>query len=523
MSGSLTSYPVLSEAEKLAEAGRMEEAAQAAMAHLRAQPNEPRGLALLGQIAMHMGALGQAEHFLRQAIARGLSDYNTRHTLGSVLNQQDRPADALPMFDQLEKETGDPAISALRAMIFDKTGRSDEALGLREKLTKAHPHDPHHWITYGDSLRSSGRVDDAIAAYRKAVEADPDGGEAWWPLASIKKPVFTDDDLTTMQKLLEGDARTSARLHFALARAYHDRSDYKTAFDHYEEANRLRAEDIGYDASELTAEVAEVERVATSDYPAFAERPSLGDDRPIFIVSLPRSGSTLLEQMLGSHPMIEPVGELPYISAILRTVMEMATRRGAVTVPQVVASLTDDQAAAMGHDYLKRAAIHRKSDAPYFLDKLPHNWSNILFIKRILPQAIFIDIRRPAMDCCFSNFTQSFSTAHASSFALRDIGQCYVDYVRVMDHLDRVMPGLVHHIAYDHLIENPEPAMRTALDHIGLDWDPAILDFHRTDRAIRTPSSEQVRRPLNREGMDIWKPYAEWLGPLRETLGSLAD
>jgi hypothetical protein len=192
-------------------------------------------------------------------------------------------------------------------------------------------------------------------------------------------------------------------------------------------------------------------------------------------------------------------------------------------VPQLIAALSPDQAAAMGQDYLRRARLHRKAGKRYFVDKLPHNWSNILFLRKILPQAKFLDIRRPAMDCCFSNFTQSFSRAHASSFALADIGQCYVDYVRLMTHLDRVAPGLVHHIDYAAMVADPEPQLRPALAHLGLDWDPALLEFHKLDRVVRTPSSEQVRRPLNRDGMEVWRPYAEWLGPLRDTLGSLAE
>src|SRR3546814_9249536 len=221
--------------------------------------------------------------------------------------------------------------------------------------------------------------------------------------------------------------------------------------------------------------------------------------------------------MLGSHPGIEPVGELAYAPAILRGAMEMATRSDLVTFPQLVSGLHPDQAAAMVQNYLRRASLHRRTDKRYFVDKLPHNWSNILFLRRILPQAKFLDIRRPAMDCCFSNFTQNFSRAHAASFALADIGQCYVDYVRLMTHLGRAAPGLVHHIDYAAMVGDPEPHLRAALSHLGLAWDPAVLEFHKLDRVVRTPSSEQVRRPPNRDGTEVWRPYADWLGPLRDT------
>jgi len=520
-----TAFPQLGRAARLSADGKLEQAAQLLIAHLREHPNEPRGLSQLGQTAMALGALGQAERFLRQALASGARDLDTRRNLASVLNQQERLDEACAMFEGLEQQSNDPTLPAIRASLLDRLGRSEEALAIQARLVKAHPERTPFWISYGQGLRAAGRVDEAIEAYRKAVDLDFESGEAWWGLAGIRKRVLEDADIETMRKAIDVaiDIRNSAPLHFALARALHDRGRYEEAFTHYAEGNRQRAESLQYDARELTAEVAEIERTVDSAFIQRLGTMPAGEATPIFIVSLPRSGSTLLEQMLGSHPQVEPVGELPYIPAVLRAVMEMATRRGKVTVPQLIASIGDRQAAALGQEYLRRAGLHRKTQRPFFIDKLPHNWSNILFIRRILPQARFIDIRRQAMDCCFSNFTQSFSSAHASSFALRDVGQCYVDYVRLMTHLDRVAPGLVDHLRYEELIEHSEERMRALLESLGLPWDPAVLEFHRLERVVRTPSSEQVRRPLNRDGVDVWKPYSEWLGPLREVLGPLAE
>ncbi len=505
--------------------GKLEQAAQRTMAHLRQHKNEPRGLSQLGTIAMQLGALGQAEHFLRLAMASGGGTYENRRHLASVLNQQERLEEARLMFEALLRERNDPNLASILALILEKLGRMQEAMEIHERLVRDHGQNPYFWIFLGRSQRAAGRVDDAIASFRSAIAKDSECGEAWWGLASIKQRILTDEDIEQMRKEvgIAIDLRNSAPLHFALARALHDRGDFEEAFNHYTEGNRQRAEDIGYDASELTAEVAEVERSVDARFIASLTRDAAASDVPIFIVSLPRSGSTLLEQMLGSHPDIEPAGELPYVPAILRAVMEMATRRGKVTVPQLIASIPPDQADAMGQDYLRRAKLHRKTDRPYFIDKLPHNWSNILFIRRILPQAKIIDIRRPAMDCCFSNFTQSFSSAHASSFALADIGQCYSDYVRNMAHLDTVAPGMVHHVDYRKLVEDAENEVRPALEYIGLPWDPAVLEFHKNKRVVRTPSSEQVRRPINRDGMGTWEPYSQWLGPLRDALGPLAD
>lgn len=523
--GNVVAFSLLTKAGELAEAGRLEEAAQRVIEHLRRNPGEPQGLAKLGEIAMLLGALGQSEHFLRQALARDPDNFETRRHLATVLNQQERLAEAEALLAALDSERSDAALVAAHANVLERLGRNEAARAAFLRLTEIQPDSPANWVALGHNLRAAGEVDDAVAAYRRAAEIDYEYGEAWWGLASIKSRIFTDADIEAMQGgvAVAIDIRNSAPLHFSLARAFHDRKRYAEAFDHYREANRQRAESIGYDAKELTEEIAELERVVTRDFIAALPDAPPGDDVPVFIVSLPRSGSTLLEQMLGSHGDIEPVGELAYAPAILRSVMEMATRRGPVTVPQLIAGLTPDEAATMGADYLRRAGLHRKAGKRYFVDKLPHNWSNILFLRKILPQAKFLDIRRPAMDCCFSNFTQSFSRAHASSFALADIGQCYVDYVRLMTHLDRAAPGLVHHIDYAAMVADPESQLRPALAHLGLDWDPALLEFHKLDRVVRTPSSEQVRRPLNRDGMEVWRPYAEWLGPLRDTLGSLAE
>lgn len=524
LTGTITAYPLLHSAQQLADAGRLEEAAQHLMRHLRLHPAEFQGLAKLGDVAMQLGALVQAEHFLRSAIAAGSRNGETYRLLASVLNQQERGEEALALLDALEDDAQDPVLLSQRARIFDRMGRSKEAQNILRRLTETHGDSTFHWVALGASLRATGDVDGAIRAYRRAIEIDDECGDAWWGLASIKNKILTDGDINHMQRMLGVaiDVRNSAPLHFAFARAMHDRGRYDEAFRHYDEGNRQRAAEIGYDADELTNEVAEVERNVGQAFIDSLDQEPVGEDIPVFIISLPRSGSTLLEQMLGSHPKIEPVGELPYIPAILRGVMEIATRKGQITVPQLIASMSPEQAIALGQDYLRRAALHRKTHRRYFIDKLPHNWCNVLFIRRILPQAKFLDIRRDPMDCCFSNFTQSFSSAHASSFTLKDIARSYIDYTRLTAHLDRVAPNLLHHICYEALVDEPETVLRSVLAHLGLEWDTAVLEFHKLERTVRTLSSEQVRRPLNRDGMEVWKPYAPWLAPLREALEPLA-
>ena len=523
--GHISAFPILSESAALIEDGRLEQAAQRTMAHLHSHPDEPRGLAQLGLIAMKLGALGQAEQFVRQSMARGANDFDTRRLLASILNQQERLDDAEALFGQLVEENSDPTLPAVRAQILDKLGCHQQASDMQKDLAIAHAGNPHFLIAYGHNLRASGDVDQAIATYRQAVESDFECGEAWWALANIKSKVLSDADVIAMRQALDIaiDIRNSAPLHFALARALHDRKQYADAFRHYSEGNRQRADSIGYQAGELDSEVSETERLINATDIAAMSTDAVGNAVPIFIVSLPRSGSTLLEQMLGSHGEIEAAGELPYVPALLRSAIELATRRGQITVPALVKSIDGGLARSIGTEYLRRAALHRKTDRPYFIDKLPHNWSNILFIRKILPQARFIEIRRSAMDCCFSNFSQSFSSAHASSFSLEHIGRTYQNSVRLMEHLDRIAPGLVYHLRYEALVESPEAELRSVLDYLDLEWTTKMLDFHQLERVVRTPSSEQVRRPLNRDGIKVWAPYSDWLGPLRSALGPLAD
>ncbi len=523
--GTISAYPELSRIDALIERSAYDAAAKALIGFLRDHPEHPHAYARLGHVANRLGALGQAGHFLRKAIAGGAREFEVRRELASVLHQQDKPEAAIPMFEALSKERDDPTLQGILAGLLEKIGRYEESREMFGKLAHDNPTSLAIWISYGHSLRASGQVERAIAAYRHVIAADDGLGDAWWGLASIKRATLNDEDIERIRHALAiaVDVRNEAPLHFALAKALHDRGEFDSAFEHYEEGNRLRAEELQYQADELSEEIERTEQLFSAQFLARLPAAPISNDRPIFIISLPRSGSTLLEQMLGSHSRIEPLGELPYIPAILRTFMEIATRRGTISVPRAIAGLSDDQAEAMGRDYLRRAALHRKTSEPFFIDKLPHNWSNVLFIRRILPQARFIDIRRPAMDCCFSNYTQSFTSAHASSFALRDVARSYKDNLRLMQHLDQVAPGMIAHVDYRALVAEPRDQIERTLAYLGLEWEDAVLDFHNLDRVVRTPSSEQVRRPLNTDGVAVWKPYAKWLGPLREELGSLAE
>jgi len=515
-------YPRLEAAEDMLRNGLGEEAAAQVIEHLRDEGDEPQGFVLLGEIASKAGAYVQAEQFLRRAIVLGAATYAVHRDLALVVLKQDRLEEALGAFTALQRHVDDLGLKATRAMILDRLGRTDEALAEHERVIAESRAEPQHWIAYGHSLRFAGRTDEAVAAYRRALSQAPDCGEAWWSLADVKSQGLADEDLAEMQRqlgLVAGSPEAAA-IHMALGRGWNDRGDFARAMDDYREGNRIRAERANYDPDDLTREIDQfIHETGPGEFgpPAESDVPT-----PVFLVSLPRSGSTLLEQMLARHPDIEAVGELPYVRALMRASMEVHMRRRVLDVPEYVAQLGGEERSALGQEYLRRAAQHRRTDARYFIDKMPSNWTDIPFIRAILPQARFIEIRRDPMDCCFSNYTHHFGSALAASFDLVHQARACVDYTRLMDHLQHIAPGMVCTIRYEQLVETPESELRKALDHLGLEWTDELLRFHESGGSVRTPSTEQVRQPLNRSGIGRWKDYAEWLQPLRDTLGPLA-
>src|SRR4051794_34583542 len=324
---SVKAYPRLAEAQELFKQGLKDEASMKVIEHLRENRDEPRGLALLGEIALDSGALVQSERFLRMAIARGARSFEVQRDLASVLLKQDRLDEALEAFTALDELFEQTTLTSTRAMILDRLGLTEESLKLHERVIADPSAEARHWILYGHSLRFAGRLDDAIAAYRHVVADDPERGEAWWSLADIKAKILTEEDMRTMQDALSlaVDVLNVAPLHMALGRGWHDRGEYGRAFGHYQEGNRLRAQAFPYDPNQLTREVSQF--VEMADKLRFALPVDTREGAiPIFLISLPRSGSTLLEQMLGQHPEIEAVGELPYIQSLLRSMFELHLR-----------------------------------------------------------------------------------------------------------------------------------------------------------------------------------------------------
>jgi hypothetical protein len=314
-------------------------------------------------------------------------------------------------------------------------------------------------------------------------------------------------------------AEDRLHFHYALGKALEDRGDYADSFRQYAEGARLRRAERPYDAAESHDQMLRSKALFTERF--FAEREGGGSPAPdpIFIVGLPRAGSTLIEQILASHSAVEGTMELPDIAALARRLGRPGSRVEGPRYPEALADLNGAARTALGEEYIERTRIHRKKGRPLFIDKMPNNLHHIGLIQLILPNAKIIDARRAPMASCFSAFKQLFARGHAFSYDLTDLGLYYRDYVALMDHFDTVLPGRVWRVIYEDMVEDTERQVRRLLDYCGLPFEAACLRFHENDRPVRTASSEQVRRPIFREGLEQWRRYEPWLGPLAAALG----
>lgn len=501
-------------------------AAEARLRHrLSRQPTDVAAIRMMAELAGRLGRYGDAESLLRRAIELAPAFTAAHANLATVLYKQSRFAEAADVLEQvLARDPGDPGNRNLLAATLGRIGDYNEALAIYEELIRTFPDHAKLQMSYGHMLKTVGRLEDSIAAYRRALAVEPRLGEVWWSLANLKTVTFADADIAAMEAALESEVagEDALHLHFALGKAYGDRRSASESFRHYAAGNELRSAEMGYDPDMTTRQVDRVIEVLTPQF--LAERAAVGDRSPdpIFILGLPRAGSTLLEQILASHSAIEGTMELPDIPAMAMREAR-AAGQDARDWPRAVAQMPEERFAMLGAEFLERTRVQRKTGKPFFIDKLPNNWSYAGFIHLILPHARIIDARRHPLDCCFSNFRQHFAKGQAFSYALDHIGRYYADYVRAMDHYDRVLPGRIHRVIHERLLDNPEQEVRAMLDYLDLPFEEACMEFHRNPRAVRTASSEQVRRPINRDGMGQWEPYAQWLDPLRDALGDLVE
>ena len=519
--------PELMEAAAALAQNRLPDAEAMLRRRLKWQPGDVAAMRMLAELAIRLGRNEEALLLLEATLERAPGFAPARQNYAVALNRSNRHAEALAELEVLlEKESGNQVLKNMKAVVLGKLGDFDSAIATYEDVLKRVPDQAPIWISYGHSLKTAGRTADAIAAYRRSIVLDPGFGGAWWSLANLKTVRFDADDVAAMRKqLLREDLEDDARLHFefALGKALEDSGDAEASFTHYANGNALRRKQVPYDAKLARARNELAMQTYSSTF--FAERAGSGCDAPdpIFVVGMPRSGSTLIEQILSSHPLVEGTMELPTIIAITRDLRRRDGAPETTSYHDVLAGLDGDELRALGEDYMRRTQVQRREGKPFFIDKMPNNFAHVGLIHLILPNAKIIDARRHPLACCFSNFKQHFARGQTFSYDLSDMGNYYADYVALMAHFDEVLPGRIHRVIYEDMVADTETQVRALLDYCGLEFDERCLRFFENDRAVRTASSEQVRRPIYREGVDQWRHFEPWLDPLKQALGPVLD
>ena len=513
--------PQLARGADLLAAGQLEAAEELVRDYLVSHGAHLEGMRLLAQIAVRLGVLDDAEYLLDNVLERAPDHHEARYEYGTVLMQRRRYLPALHQARRLlSVAPGHPQWRRLYASACDGLGEYDEALRVYRQLLAETPGDAELQLSIAHLLKTRGsRADEAISAFRVAAALPQGAGGAFLALANMKSYRFTEGEIARMraaEAAPEAPLAERCQLCFALGKALEDRQDYAASFEYYQRGNALKRSELMYKSEIAERNLRLQAEVCTSDF--FAARRGYGCQRadPIFIVGLPRSGSTLIEQILSSHSQIDGTLELPEIPRLVHQFRNRVADE-APKYPAVLAELTASELRELGETYLEETRVYRHG-APFFIDKMPGNFRDIGFIHLILPNAKIIDARREPMACCFGNFKQLFVSGHEFTYDLADMGRYYRNYVELMDHWDRALPGKVLQVRHEEVVDDLEGSVRRVLEFLGLQFEPACLEFHKTARGVRTLSSEQVRRPIYREGLHQWRKYEPWLGPLRTAL-----
>jgi tetratricopeptide (TPR) repeat protein len=518
-----TRDPALVEAAAALIDNRLGVAEQLLRDHLADHPADIAALRMLAETGARLGRYEDAERILSQCLEIAPGFAAARHNLATMLYRQNKSAEAKAQIERLtDRDPRHPGYANLRAAILSRLGEYDTAINIYETMLAEFPNQPKGWMSYGHALKTVGRQAECVAAYRKALQLTPGLGEAWWSLANLKTVKFDDADRAAMAAGLEQSGLSDddrLHLHYALGKALEDAKQYAGSFEHYAKGATIRRGQVDYDPEENHTDVARSRAVFTPALLAATAGQGCPAPDPIFVVGLPRSGSTLIEQILASHSQVEGTMELPDLIVMARRLGGKANRREDSTYPEMLTDLSPDALRELGEEYLDRTRVQRKTDRPFFIDKMPNNFAHTGLIHLILPNAKIIDARRHPLGCCFSGFKQHFARGQAFSYDLTDIGRYYADYVALMDHFDAVLPGRIHRVIYERMIEDPEGQIRALLDHCGLPFEAACLSFHENDRAVRTASSEQVRRPIFKDAVEHWQNFESNLGPLKQALG----
>ena len=501
--------------------GEVHEAERIIRQFLQTSETDIEAMRLLARIGMKLEVLDDAEFLLESVLTFSPSYQPARYDYVRVLLQQHQHQKAL---DEsrilLQAEPDNRDYRAVYASACLSLADYDEALRTYRELVARTPASADLHLSIGHALKTLGRQQEAIDAYRTAASITPILGDAYWSLANLKTYRFLDAELERMQQEEAAEAtRLGDRYHlcFALGKAFEDRGQYAEAFSYYERGNALKKGETKYRPETIEQNARRQIALFTPQFVAAHANTGCGRADPIFIVGLPRAGSTLIEQILASHPAVEGTMELSDISRLVVRLQGRNHDESDVRYPAVLAELSADQLRKFGETYLADTQVYR-SGRPFFIDKNPNNFRHLGLIHLILPNARIIDARREPMACCFSNFKQLFASGQEFTYGLDDIARYYRSYVELMAHWDKVLPGKILRVQHEDVVSDLDASVRRILDFCKLPFDPRCIEFHKNERSVRTASSEQVRRPIYKDGLDQWQNFEPWLVPLREAL-----
>ena len=519
----LKSLPgVLLYIDQILNEGRLGMAEAKCRAFLKENPTHTYAMSLLSEIANRLGYFDDAEFLLEKAVEFKPDDGDLRMKYASILRKKQKFAKTMEQVNILcDKYPENLNYQAQKASEIMQNGDHEEAISLLDDILSKNPYNFSTLTSKGHAQKTLGRTDQAIQSYQSAYQIKPDHGEAFFSLANLKTYSFSDNELDSMREQVgrvDLSLRDKSYFHFALAQGCEVKGEYDEAFFHLERGNRIKNDQSQYSIERMEKELQAQIDVCNETF--FEDLGNGGHEtkEPIFILGLPRAGSTLIEQILASHSMIDGTLELPNILSIAQSLRGDDIYGKLGNYPKSMESFTLEQREALGRGYIEDTRMHRK-DAPMFTDKMPNNFRHIGLIHLIMPNAKIIDARRYSLDCCFSMFKQLFAQGQEFSYGLAEAGSYYKSYVRLMDHWDRVLPNKILRVNNEDIIEDLEGQVRRMLEFLELPFEEECISFYETDRSVRTASSEQVRRPINKEGMERWKPYSRNLKPLLNHLG----
>ena len=515
----------LKEAANAFHAGRMDEAEHLLSKYLEQRVGDASALFLLAETALKLGRKERALDLLARCVAAEPGYEAARLVYANTLYQLNRLEEALAELEHLlGADPHNILYLDLKAAALGASARHRDAMLCRRQIVTRHANAPELWVKYGKALSGIGEREEGADAFRRAIALNPSCGSAWWALADLKTWRFSDAEIAAMESALaRAGANDRMYLHFALGSAHGDTKAYAKSFDHIARANAMKRPTIRYDADWLSAQVASCKRLFTRE---FLERHACSgavSTAPIFVVGLQRAGSTLVEQILGSHSSIEAAGELPDITLLVENLAGTAGLNGGPPYPDAVAMLDDGSLRQFGENYLKTTRVRRPLNRPFFVDKNPYNFLHLGLIRLILPGARIVDVRRHPLACCWSNFSAHYESGALFAYRLGELGRAYADYVELMAHYDSVLPGRIIRVIYEDLVADPDAEIRRLLAQLELPFEPACLTFHTNARAMNSVSAEQVRKPIFRESIDRWRNYEPWLAPLKSALGPAID